>query len=362
MSLKDTGHGNRLYARGQHEWRSGSSHLLAGLSLTLIAGVMNGSFAVPMKYARRWSWENIWFGWSIFSLAALPLVVTSITVPHWGGIYSTSRSSILGIVFGFGLGWGVSQVLFGLGIARVGVAVGFAIVVGLASATGSLVPLLVLHAGRALTASGLGVIGAVTIIFAGVALCAWAGKKKEKYSNAPETAKSSGSRIGILLCMLSGVGGSMINLGLAFGQPLAEAARGHGVPSMNSANAVWLPVMLSGFLPNAFYCIYLLHAHRTWSKYGEREGFSHWVLAFAMAGLWFGSVEVYGIAADRLGSWGPILGWPVFMSSAIITASLWGLLTGEWKGASAGARRLMFAGVSLLVGAIFILGMSGRVE
>ena len=30
----------------------------------LVAGIMNGSFAVPMKWTRHWAWENIWLAWS----------------------------------------------------------------------------------------------------------------------------------------------------------------------------------------------------------------------------------------------------------------------------------------------------------
>ncbi len=31
-----------------------------GLLLTVLAGVMNGSFPLPMRYMHKWAWENIW--------------------------------------------------------------------------------------------------------------------------------------------------------------------------------------------------------------------------------------------------------------------------------------------------------------
>src|SRR5437879_2315523 len=130
--------------------RDSGSSVLADLGLVLLAGIMNGSFAVPMKYARQWPWENAWLAWSFLSLVALPLILTVFTVPNLGPIYATTRLAVLGATLAFGTGWGVSQVFFGLGIARVGVAVGFAIVVGLAAALGSLVPLLVFHPDRVL--------------------------------------------------------------------------------------------------------------------------------------------------------------------------------------------------------------------
>ena len=39
-----------------------------GLILLIIAGGMNGSFTLPMKYTRRWAWENTWLAWTIFAL------------------------------------------------------------------------------------------------------------------------------------------------------------------------------------------------------------------------------------------------------------------------------------------------------
>jgi len=38
--------------------------------IILAAGVFNGSFALPMKYARNWKWENTWM---VFSVVVLKL-------------------------------------------------------------------------------------------------------------------------------------------------------------------------------------------------------------------------------------------------------------------------------------------------
>jgi len=141
--------------------------LWISLSLILLAGVMNGSFAVPMKYSWRWPWENIWLAWSLLGLLVFPLILTLSTASQLGEIYAASRITVLAVIFAFGVGWGISQVLFGLGIDRVGVAVGFAIVVGLAAALGSLIPLLVFHADHVWSAYGLGAIAAVVLIIVG---------------------------------------------------------------------------------------------------------------------------------------------------------------------------------------------------
>jgi len=32
----------------------------------VVAGVLNASFALPMKFTRRWAWENTWAVWSVW--------------------------------------------------------------------------------------------------------------------------------------------------------------------------------------------------------------------------------------------------------------------------------------------------------
>ena len=89
-------------------------------------------------------------------------------------------------------------------------------------------------------------------------------------------------------------------------------------------------------------------------------GTHHWILAFVMAVFWFGSTLLYGAAAERLGSLGPILGWPLFMSLIVITASLLGIFTGEWKGTGKRPLTTQLAGVAVLVAAVFLLAHASQ--
>ena len=43
-----------------------------GFALSLLAGVLAGTCMLPLKFARRWSWENVWLVFSIVSLVILP--------------------------------------------------------------------------------------------------------------------------------------------------------------------------------------------------------------------------------------------------------------------------------------------------
>ncbi len=329
------------------------NHAAAGLLILILAGVMNASFTLPMKYARRWAWENTWLAWTIFALLVLPPAVTAATVPHLGSIYHAVDANIIFEVIGFGAGWGVAQVFFGLAVDAIGIALTFSLVLGTSAAVGTLVPLLRLHPERLNTAAGHGVLAGVALVLAGVLVCAVAGRLREKALQMNAGAGRN-TTLGLVLAILCGFGASFVNFGLAFGAPLVQSARQAGASSMNASNAVWLPLMLAGAAPNLLYCFWLLAKNRTAGRFSE-GGAGHWALAFVMAVCWFGSTLLYGLSTVKLGPWGPILGWPLFMSLIVITASLLGMFTGEWKNSGAAPLRIQWAGVTLLVLAVFIL-------
>lgn len=334
------------------------TNAVSGLLILMIAGVMNASFTLPMKYTRRWAWENTWLAWSMFALILLPIGITCSTVPHLVDVYHSAGAGIVLDVIGFGAGWGVAQVFFGIAVDAIGIALTFSLVLGTSAAVGTLVPLIRLHPERLNTPAGHGVIAGVALVIAGVIVCAIAGTRREKATRV-HSGPRKGATLGLLLAILCGFGASFVNFGLAFGTPLTHAARSFGASALNASNAVWLPLMLAGAVPNILYCLWLLRKNHTRNKFGS-GGVIYWSLAFAMAALWFGSTLLYGLSTMKLGAWGPILGWPLFMSLIVITASLLGMFTGEWKHSGAAPLRIQWTGVALLVVAVFILASTSR--
>ena len=75
--------------------------------------------------------------------------------------------------------------------------------------------------------------------------------------------------------------------------------------------------------------------------------------------LWFGSVLLYGMGAVRIGSLGPVVGWPVFMSGAVAASFVWGALAGEWRKAGGKAVGTMILGIALLIGAMVLFAKAG---
>src|SRR6266436_6217423 len=143
-----------------------------GLVLLLVAGIMNASFTLPMKFTRSWGWENTWLAWSIFALILLPPVVTALTVPHLGDVYRDAGIGPVVLAAAFGVGWGVAQVFFGLAVESIGIALTFSIVLGISAAVGSLLPLLRLHSSQLFTAAGGGGIAGVVRWSIGGRVCA----------------------------------------------------------------------------------------------------------------------------------------------------------------------------------------------
>jgi L-rhamnose-H+ transport protein len=147
---------------------------------------------------------------------------------------------------------------------------------------------------------------------------------------------------------------------LAFGSPILEAAQKNGGQKLWSPNAAFLPLMLAGGLPNLAYCFYLMRKNSTGKRFREPGSSSHWFLAALMAISWFGSTILYGASTTTLGQLGAVLAWPLFMSLIVITATICGAATGEWKGAGTGPFRMMASAVGVLIAAIFILALSSR--
>src|SRR5579872_792749 len=91
-----------------------------GIGVVFLAGILNGSFAAPMKRMRAWPWENIWLTFAASGLLVFPWIIALATIPHLDAVYAGASGDTLMKVFLFGLAWGVGSTLFGIGISRVG--------------------------------------------------------------------------------------------------------------------------------------------------------------------------------------------------------------------------------------------------
>lgn len=325
-----------------------------GILLLILAGAMNGSFTLPMKFTKKWAWENTWLAWTIFALCIFPPLIAFLTVPSLGDVYSKAGSGPIAIAAGCGAGWGISQVFFGLAVDAVGIALAFSVILGISAAVGALIPLFTDQADQAFTSQGLAVIGGVALVVVGVLICAKAGRAREAAQGAGPKGKPSVGK-GLLFCLFSGLGSALVGLGLQYGGRLADVAKDAGASETWKNNATWLPLMCAGALPNLVYCLYLMSKNKTGKRFGEAGTGGYWVLAAIMALCWFGSTVMYGVSKNMLGT---VVAWPAFMSLIVITAMVLGVVTGEWKGSGKKPLQVMYSGLAVLVLSIVVLSFA----
>ncbi|MDW5265180.1 MULTISPECIES: L-rhamnose/proton symporter RhaT [Acidobacteriaceae] len=337
-----------------------SGPVLQGIGLTMIAGVMSGNCMLPMKFARRWRWENVWLVFSLVSLLVLPWALALMQVDSLFEIYRTIPLSTMYAPLLFGAGWGVAQILFGISVVRLGMGVGYAVIVGLGAVLGTLVPLFMGQRRFITNAALVEILVGVIVMVLGIVLTAWGGQLREHDNRSAngELSRQQGYVGAVMLAVLCGLLAPMLNYAFAFGQGLAEAAVRAGNTPVAAAYAVWPIALLGGLVPNILYSLYLLRKNRSWGVFTRHSPDVLW--AALMAILWMGAFALYGVSSVYLGALGTSIGWGLFQIFMIMTATTSGLLTAEWRRASRRAMMFLGSGMAALIGATVLLSMGGR--
>ncbi|QEG35154.1 L-rhamnose/proton symporter RhaT [Bythopirellula goksoeyrii] len=329
----------------------------SGLLIVLAAGTLGSATLLPMKFVKNWPWENTWLIFALFAYLIFPLAVALITIPGLTQLYREAGWGTILLVSLFGLGWGLSLILLGLSVAAVGLAVTNGIILGCSIAIGSLVPLLMIDASSLFTPAGVRILLADGLILAGVAVCARAGYLRDR-GEAHEVHLGKAALWGVFLCFIAGLLTPLFNLAFSFGSELIELARQNGAKEEFAVNGVWGLACSIGSLPSIVYCATLLRKNSTWTTY--RFPGSGWNVALCvlMGALFIIATVGYGMGALRMGPLGPVIGWPVYISSLIIGNCFWGWLTGEWQNAPTKLIGLMIVGIFLQVAGIVVLSLA----
>ena len=193
----------------------------------------------------------------------------------------------------------------------------------------------------------------------GIIVSTWGGQVRER-DRAGTTAVHPGQNYfaAIVLAVLCGIMAPMLNYSFAFGQDIAKEAVRMGTPEVCAGYAVWPIGLAGGFIPNIAYSLYLLFKNRCWGAFRSRSPDIAWSLLMGV--LWMGAFSLYGMAAIYLGSFGTSIGWGLLQIFMILTATLSGVLTGEWKQAPTSAKRLLGLGLTCLTGATVLLALGNR--
>lgn len=329
------------------------SHFVLGILLVLLAGAMCGNCMTPLRSIRRWKWENAWIVFSFVSLVLIPGVLAGFAIPHLGRVYSQVAWNDLLVPLLFGAGWGVAQVLFGISVVNLGMALGFSVIVGLGALFGTLVPVLVQRRALLATPKGALLLAGTAVMLLGVAVCGYAGRERERAAAGGNIGRSSGYGGALALAVLCGVLAPMVNFALAFGENVARCAVLLGGSQANAPFAVWPVALAGGWVPNTAYSIYLLTRNRSWTAF--RRVWPEMGYSALMGLLWMGAVALYGLATRFLGPLGTSAGWGLYQIFMIAAANVSGLFMGEWSKAGGHAMRILMAGLILLAVATVLM-------
>lgn len=327
-----------------------ATSVFSGILLILISGCCSGVFSTPFNKNPKWSWENNWLLWSFFALIVCPFIAVYFTVPHVFSVYA-AHPSTTAIIASFGIIWGISALLFGKGIDYLGVSLAIPIMQGLINAIGTIAPFLFKSPGDLFTPEYINIPIGVLVTLAGIILFSNAGKSKAQSAPSGKSFKK-----GLIICILAGVFGPMINFGFVFGEPLQQTAVELGAKSLFSANATWAVIFVTGFIVNAAQCILLLKKNGTAGVYKQSRPRNFLWAAFAGV-LWYLSIFLYGMGCNNMGEYAASIGWAIMQATAIIAGNVAGILMGEWKGASRSSVIKMAGGMLLLVIGVVIFSL-----
>jgi L-rhamnose-H+ transport protein len=366
-----------------------------------IGGFASATNFIPFRGIKRWSWEIYWLIQGVAAWLIAPTLLASLFVPHLFRIlhhaWLTEPASIYYAIF-WGVLWGVGGLTFGLAIRYLGIALGYAIALGLCTAFGTLIPPIyhgqmgtILH-----ETSGRVILLGVLICLIAVAVNGAAGYSKENEITPEEKAEAGETDYnfgkGLAVAVFAGIMSSFFAFGLDAGAPLAKIAKTELLA--NHKLDLWqnLPVLIvvlwGGFLTNFIWSAILIIKNRSIRQFAGEPGLNpmrathasgdtlvdfdpldpstydriaphtlvnNYIFA-ALAGIiWYFQFFFYSMGQTKMGKY-DFSSWTLHMASIIIFATLWGLALKEWRGTSRRTKILVATGLFLLVGSTVVVG------
>ncbi len=339
-----------------------------GVVFHALGGVAAGSFYIPFKRVKAWSWESSWLVGGIFSWLLAPAIVARLACPELAFVLRHAAPSSLAWTYAFGLLWGVGGLTFGLSMRYLGMSLGYALALGFCAAFGTLIP--PLFNGEFLTllsaASGWITLAGVLVCLAGIAVCGRAGVMREREIPTDRT-KSQPTELsfkkGVWVAGFAGVMSACMAFAIAAGKPIATLAIERGTPALWQNTPVFVVILAGGFTTNFLWCVCLNWRHRTAVDYVRAPGGSlaaNYVFS-ALAGItWYLQFLFYGMGTTQMGRY-DFSSWTLHMAFIIVVSNLWGFFFREWKGASPATRRRIVAGLLILTFSTIIVGLGNYV-
>ncbi len=334
-----------------------------GVALHGLGGLAAGSFYLPLKRIAGWSWESYWLVCGVFSWIAAPWVVASLTVPGLWSILVDAPAKSLFWSYAFGVLWGIGGLTFGLSMRYLGMSLGYALALGFCAALGTIIPPVFRGEFPQLlrSAPGLRTLVGVVVCLAGIAVCGWAGVRRERELSPGDTTaiiREANFARGVWVAILAGVMSACMAFAIAAGKPIAELAVARGVPPLWQNSPVFIVVLAGGFTTNCIWCIALNIRNRSMGDYvNVARSFllANYLLASAGGITWYLQFMFYGMGTTQLGRY-DFSSWTIHMAFIIVFSNLWGLLLKEWRGTGITTHRLVALGIATLIASTIVVG------
>src|SRR5471032_1720665 len=113
---------------------------LIGVLYHWMGGLASASFYVPFRGVKRWSWEIFWLTGGIFSWLIAPWFFAWIGTEDLFGVIAQVPLHVAGLCILFGVLWGFGGLTYGLTMRYLGLSLGMAVVLGLCTVFGTLIP------------------------------------------------------------------------------------------------------------------------------------------------------------------------------------------------------------------------------
>jgi len=335
-----------------------------GLLLLAIGGIAAGSFYIPFKKVKNWSWESYWLINGLFSWVIMPGLIAALTIPQLLSVLKNSPSGSLGWTFLYGLLWGIGGLTFGLSMRYLGMSLGYAIALGFCAAFGTIVP--PIYDGSIVNlmtlASGQATLAGVAVCLVGIAICGWAGISKEKEMPAEEKQKAIAEFNfikGLIVAICAGVMSACAAFGFVSGEKIASLAVEQGAQALWANNPVLIVIFAGGFTTNLFWCIFLNIKNKTAKNYldaGDASLAGNYLFS-ALAGIiWYLQFMFFGMGRTKMGDY-DFASWSVLMAMIIVVSNIWGLIFKEWKGSSKKTLTIITSGILVVILSIVFIGV-----
>jgi L-rhamnose-H+ transport protein len=385
---------------------------ILGVLFHWLGGLASGSFYVPYRAVKKWSWETYWLVGGFFSWIICPWFFALLMTEDVVAVLMAQSAGTLWWTYFFGALWGLGGLTFGLTMRYLGMSLGMGVALGYCAAFGTLLPPIFKtfvpsipvpeSIGQiASTLPGQITLGGVGVCLVGIFIAALAGLTKEREMPATEKKKAIAEfdfKKGLLVATFSGIMSACFSFALTAGHPIGISSAEAGTDTLWTGLPKLVVVLLGGFTTNFLWCAYLNFKNRTGYQYlastarpehaslttassGEHGDpasdlvsevagdfptkanskdlrvpwLGNYIFSALAGTTWYFQFFFYTMGETQMGQFG-FASWTLHMASIIIFSTMWGWIFHEWKGSSKKSHALIATGIATLILSTIIIG------